>query len=357
MQYFCPKCNAEFDVPEELFDKPLQCSNCQNIFTVPTPEAAENSELFVESESKTCRPLDRKFKRLLITFSVSIVFLVAFFLILPRIIYNNPAKMPEFMLLYAAYVGSPLQRANACKALDMLAVRHQRTDKSNFYCQQGMAILENCEETVPVLFLKIYFKYRGEIYGSCSPEAKRLISLNKKYIINYVLAKYRLKTNSAEEKQLLKEYEQYLVDKIAAEGMTKESAYDLGRIYSCCEFPDMTPDLEKAVYYLEFAADPQKYNHANELLISCYSAQGNYDKLEETVKKYISSTNEKSIVRHLAGKMFKIYCGTDPYCRAISKLPKNYERAVKWKDIAKKTNDSQNYTDWDKELRKAFPEK
>ena len=71
----------------------------------------------------------------------------------------------------------------------------------------------------------------------------------------------------------------------------------------------------------------------------------------------ISSTNEKSIVRHLAGKMFKIYCGTDPYCRAISKLPKNYERAVKWKDIAKKTNDSQNYTDWDKELRKAFPEK
>ena len=357
----CPKCGTAYLITDELFDIPLQCSICHNTFTVPGEQTTKKENQTVNtSKFSTLQKMSlfcRKYKKRVISYSVLVFVAIICLLILPLIIQRSIAKMPKMLLQYGTVVGTPLQRVNAFKALAIRSIlkNQGQTQECYYYFDKGLAILDKCEESVPVLLQKIYFKYRGDISGWVSPESERLIKLDKSFISNHVIAKYRLNNHTENDYVLLKEYEQHMLNMIKEKGMQPGIAGALGRFYLNDELPYFPHDWKKAEYYFEKTIEDKRFFSYIAPLIFCYALQGKYDKMEATAEKYMNSDLEKHFIAHLANIVFEAYTAHLRYQKTFAKTEKNYEKALKWKKTVLDYNPSRKRF-LDDIFNTAFPE-
>ncbi len=349
--YSCPQCGAKFQITENLLGVRLQCSNCQTVFTVSVDQTEKKSS--TQNLFQRTKTFCKKHIKLVIFVAISAILLVFFFFILPGIIHKNIAKTPQVLVLYASYAGTPLQRADACK---LLGIRSKNSNERDRYFDRGLVILNDCKETAPVLARKIYLKHRGDISGWISPEGEKLIKLDKGYILRYVNIKYRLNKYTAQDHALLREYEQYMVNRISKEGMRPGLTGALGLFYYNNVFADFPCDWKKAEYYLEKTVEDVRFFSYIIPLLECYALQGKYDKMEYTAEKYINSNLEKDFIGYIAKTLCDVYAACLRYQNTFAKTEKNYEKALKWKQIALEHNPALKLS-IDNTLEKAFPEK
>ena len=347
----CPKCGVEYTIADEFFDRPLQCQNCGDVFTVARPVEGGSEPVPLENCRRKVKQLAVKYKKWLIVFSC-VLFGVIAALISLSILHKNYYRLPKSLLHVASYVGTPLQRARAFQRLAMQAGRDSATPeeknrKREYYFQKGFEVLKGCEETPAVLRMKIALKYKHDISGNISEEAERLIKIDKSAIFNYVTTKYELYPRQFGEREvaLLKEYEKYMLEKFDAkpDWMT---AVSLARLYYF-NAPDFFRDLEKMEFYLLKAKEFNKiqtYNWYRRLLIECYIMQGKFDQLDRFAEEFIRECSDDDAICNLACSMFRVYSGkydsVERFVRARGEMlaPKNDDKAARWKALVKKLN-------------------
>ena len=113
----CPQCGTAYLITGDLFDIPLQCSNCSNIFTVSVEQTTEKENQTLNTpETSTFQKVNafcKKYKKLLTSCSILVFVAVIFLLVFPLIIHRNIGKMPKTLQLYGTLLGSSMQRARA----------------------------------------------------------------------------------------------------------------------------------------------------------------------------------------------------------------------------------------------------
>ena len=157
-RYFCQKCNTEFLITDDLFDIPLQCSKCSNIFTVSRVQTTGKGNQTVNTPKTSFQKVNifcKRYKKLVISCSLLVFAAVIFLLVLPLIIHGNIRIMPKILQQYGTVVGSSVQRARACWILGC----QEKNEKKSVFFEKGLRILENCEENGEVLSLKLHCKY------------------------------------------------------------------------------------------------------------------------------------------------------------------------------------------------------
>ena len=351
----CPKCGAEYTISEEFFDRPLQCQNCQNIFTVARPANGQGGDIGESFPQKNCRQKIKQFvvkhKKWIIALSC-VLFLVIAVLISLSVMHKNYYRLPKPLLHVASYAGTPLQRARAFRRLAILAnnetIDFEEKDKiRRYYFDKGAAVLEGCKETAPVLSMKIALKYRHDISGWVSEEAERLIQIDKSYIFSYVTAKYELYPRQFGEREaaLLKEYEKYMLEKFK-QNEDIVTAVALGRLYYF-DVPGFPRDLERMESYLLKAKEfsqKQKYFWYKYLLLECYIMQGKFEQLDSFAEEFVRDCSDNNEICSLAHAMFCVYSGkyssVERFVRDNGELitPKDDEKAARGKTLVKKRN-------------------
>lgn len=363
-RYFCQKCNTEFLITDDLFDIPLQCSKCSNIFTVSRVQTTGKGNQTVNTPKTSFQKVNifcKRYKRLVISCSLLVFAAVIFLLVLPLIIHGNIRIMPKILQQYGTVVGSSVQRARACWILGC----QEKNEKKSVYFEKGLRILENCEENGEVLNLKLHCKYHTSDKVFTSPEAERLIQLDNGYIYPYIFFRQDARRNNnvypeatPEELALLKKYELYLLEKIKTDGLKYPVAGNLGCLYS----GDLgnTADYEKAEYYLKEAVKDKNGAYWNINLIKIYARQNKIEEAEELAKKFIKTKtyadNRLKWNEIVAWTLFDIHTSSLHFRGQKLNLPLNYEKAIEWKEIVLKYNPALELS-LDFTLKKQFPEK
>ena len=158
IKFSCPYCCTEFNITEELFDIPLKCSVCSGTFTVPHPGKNISEPQNAESPSASTavtklKNFIRKNKKLIIPV-LTVLILTGGYYLSAWLSFKYWRDLPVPLKKASVYVCLPGNRIEIYYRLLILSLQDNREEAQaevDYYAEEGLKLLEKCEETPAVL--------------------------------------------------------------------------------------------------------------------------------------------------------------------------------------------------------------